>query len=221
MGLVLRRESGSGRRRRPWRKQLWGTRSIGDESTVGPGDAYLPRNVADWHALDESEKQKVRFLLLQNGDDPIRSLGRDSFGVGPIGSVPDSIRPLRTPKGTKWVPFITFVQTFIDMLNALTPTPGVFAEGGHDYRLEIPEAIRKVWRLDIADDKMARVQEALRTQELHWEAARAWEAAEAITDDEKRKKAEEKAKKQIGKWLGNEPGQDITPEQIARLSSTD
>ena len=134
---------------------------------------------------------------------------------------PDDTRPLGSPKGTKWIPFVTFVQTFIDMLNALTPTPGIFAEGGHDYREEIPEALRQIWRLEISEGQMKRVQQALRNRELHWEATRAWEAAEAITDDAKREKAENKAKEQIGQWLGNEPDEPITPEQIARLRSAD
>ena len=52
-------------------------------------------------------------------------------------------------------------------------------------------------------------------------STRAWEAAEAITDEAKREKAENKAKEQIGQWLGNEPNEPITPEQIARLRSAD
>ena len=68
---------------------------------------------------------------------------------------------------------------------------------------------------------MKRVQQALRNRELHWEATRAWEAAEAITDEAKREKAENKAWEQIGQWLGNEPNEPITPEQIARLRSAD
>lgn len=204
-----------------WRKQLWGKRSIADPSAIGPGDTYLPRNIDDWHKLPESERAKVRFLLLQNGDDPIPKFGTQLIWRRPDWLGPDDTRPLGSPKGTKWIPFVTFVQTFIDMLNALTPTPGIFAEGGHDYREEIPEALRQIWRLEISEGQMKRVQQALRNRELHWEATRAWEAAEAITDDAKREKAENKAKEQIGQWLGNEPDEPITPEQIARLRSAD
>ena len=204
-----------------WRKQLWGKRSIADPSAIGPGDTYLPRNIDDWHKLPESERAKVRFLLLQNGDDPIPKFGTKLIWRRPDWLGPDSTRPLGSPKGTKWIPFVTFVQTFIDMLNALTPTPGIFAEGGHDYREEIPEAIRQIWRLEISEGQMKRVQQALRNRELHWEATRAWEAAQAITDEAKREKAENKAKEQIGEWLGNGPDEPITPDQIARLRSAD
>ena len=36
-----------------------------------PDDIYLPRAVPDWHDLPAAERERVRFLLLQNGDDPI------------------------------------------------------------------------------------------------------------------------------------------------------
>lgn len=202
-----------------WRKQLWGKRSIADPSAVGPGDAYLPRNVDDWHKLSDDERKKVRYLLLQNGDDPIPKFGTQLIWRRPDWLGPDSTRPLGTPRGSKWIPYVTFVQTFIDMLNALTPTPGVFAEGGHDYRLEIPEAIRSVWRLEATNEQMSDLQASLRRRELHWEALRAWDAARAISDREKREKAEAKAKKQISAWLGNHPDEPITPEQIELLRS--
>ncbi|MFA7267161.1 MAG: alpha/beta-hydrolase family protein [Candidatus Nanopelagicales bacterium] len=200
-----------------WRKQLWGERSIADPSTVGPADVYLPRSVADWHALPDSERAKVRFLLLQNGDDPIPKFGTKLIWRQPDWLRSDEDRPIGAPKGTKWVPFITFVQTFIDMLNALTPTPGIFAEGGHDYRLEIPEAIRTVWGFDAADDQMTRVQDSLRRRELHWEALRAWDEAGAVTDAAKRAKAETKAREQIGRWLGNPPNTPASDAQLATL----
>ncbi len=200
-----------------WRKQLWGKRSITDPSTVGPADIYLPRNVDDWHKLPDDERAKVRFLLLQNGDDPIPKFGTQLIWRQPDWLRADADRPLGAPKGTKWVPFVTFVQTFIDMLNALTPTPGLFAEGGHDYRVEIPEAIRSVWRLTVTDDQMDRVQASLRRRELHWETLRAWDEAQAITDSEKRTKAEKKAREQIGKWIGNKPGEPVTDEQLGAL----
>ena len=76
----------------------------------------------------------------------------------------DDERPPGAPRGTHWQPIATFVATFTDMLNALTPTPGTFQEGGHDYRVEIPEAIRRVWQLPATDEQMHRVNAVLRTR---------------------------------------------------------
>ncbi len=89
------------------------------------------------------------------------------------------------------MPVTTFMMTFLDMLNALTPTPGVFAEGGHDYRLVLPEAISETWQLPATAEQMDRVNLALRQRELAWELYRQWAEAEAKPAD---KQAEEKAK---------------------------
>ena len=83
------------------------------------------------------------------------------------------------PLGTQWVPITTFLMTFLDMMNALIPTPGTFAEGGHDYRAAVPRALKETWRLEATDDQMKRVNKALRQRELAWELYRDWAAANA------------------------------------------
>ncbi|MGV1079511.1 MAG: alpha/beta-hydrolase family protein [Candidatus Nanopelagicales bacterium] len=200
-----------------WRKQLWGTRTIANAPGVGPDTAYLPRNVRDWHELEPSEKHRIDFLLLQNGDDPIPKFGSQLSWRQPDWLGPDSHRPIGTPKGTRWVPMVTFLQTFIDMLNALLPTPGIFAEGGHDYRVEVPEALRTVWRLSISDEAMARVQQALRRRERQWETTRRWETAEANADPKKRAEAELKTEKTVAGWLGEARDAQASPEQIQSI----
>jgi len=197
-----------------WRKQLWGERLLGDAPNVGPQDAYLPRSIQDWHRLDPAARDEVRYLLLQNGDDPIPKFGSSLMWRQPDWLGPDDQRPIGTPKGTTWIPFVTFVQTFIDMLNALTPTPGVFAEGGHDYRVEIPGAVQAVFRLAASSDQMNSVQQALRVRELQWEAARNWEDAEAKTDPKKREEAEAKVESSVGKWLGRGDDSPVTEAQL-------
>lgn len=202
-----------------WRKQLWGDRSIIDIPTVGPQEAYLPRSILDWHELPQSEKDKVRYLLLQNADDPIPKFGSDLAWKQPDWLGP--YRPYGSPQGTIWVPILTFIMTFFDMLNALAPTPGIFAEGGHDYRVEIPEALRQVWRLEATDEQMARVQKALRTRELSAEVGRNWDEAEAIEDPKKRAQAEKKVEVTVAQWTreasGEAAGPDATPEEIEAI----
>jgi uncharacterized membrane protein len=185
-----------------WRIELRGTRALADAPEVGPGSAYLPRAVLDWHALPETERAKVRFLLLQNGDDPIPKFGPSVLWKRADWLGPDHKRPPGSPRGTRWMPITTFFATFIDMQNALSPTPGVFDEGGHDYRREVPEALRTVFRLQATDEQMARVQEALRRRELAWAAAREWNAAQAKPTPQ-RPAAEQAAQNQIASWIGH------------------
>jgi uncharacterized membrane protein len=158
-----------------WRKELWGDRTIAEAPGVGPDNIYLPRNLEDWRALDPTEREKVRYLLLQNGDDPIPKFGSQLLWRKPDWLGPE--RPTGTPQNTYWVPGTTFLMTFIDMLNALTPTPGTFAEGGHDYREVLPDALSQTWHLPATDAQMASMNQALRERELAWELYRDWSAA--------------------------------------------
>jgi len=174
-----------------WRKQLWGNRTVTQVPEVGPGDMYLPRSIVDWKELPEAERKSVRYLLLQNGDDPIPKFGSQVLWRKPDWLGPNATRPLGAPTGTRWIPGSTFLMTFIDMLNALVPTPGTFAEGGHDYREVLPQAVMETWDLRASKAQMERVNDALRQRELAWELYRDWTAACAKPADHQ---AEAKAK---------------------------
>lgn len=197
-----------------WRKTLWGDRSEAVPPAVGPESVYLPRAIVDWTALPDDEKKQVDFLLLQNGDDPIPKFEAPLLWRQPEWLGPDDRRPPGAPRGTHWQPVTTFVATFTDMLNALTPTPGVFQEGGHDYRVEIPGAIRHVWGFEASEEQWSRVNAVLRTRELAWEVKRDWDSAKAEPED-KRAEALEKVRVQVGKWTDSqEPVDDETIEMI-------
>jgi len=182
-----------------WRKQLWGDRSITEPPDIGPDHIYLPRSIRDWIELPDDKRDQVRYLLLQNGDDPIPKFGSQLIWRKPDWLGPD--RPIGSPRGTYWVPGATFLMTFIDMLNALTPTPGVFAQGGHDYREVLPRAISETWRLPGTDEQMATMNKVLRERELAWELYRDWSAALSKPED-KREEAKSKALKKATDWVG-------------------
>lgn len=186
-----------------WRKELWGTRTIAEPPAVGPGEVYLPRGLGDWAALPAGEREKVRFLLLMNGDDPIPKFGSQLAWRRPDWLGPDDRRPHGAPRGTRWMPGTTFLTTFFDMQNALVPTPGIFNEGGHDYRHVLPQAIRETWRLHATDAQMARVNEALRSRELAWELYRDWTAALA-KPAEKQPEAKAKVLKTASTYTGRQ-----------------
>ena len=95
----------------------------------------------------------------------------------------------------------TFFTTFIDLQNALAPTPGVFGEGGHDYRLAIPEALRTVFSLSATAEQMARVQHALRLRELGWEAKRRWDATASMPAAEQQQ-ARAALDAKVSEWVG-------------------
>ncbi len=196
-----------------WRDEIWGTRTVTEVPEVGPGSAYLPRAIRDWRNLPAEDKKQVKFLLLQNGDDPIPKFGAKVLWQQPSWLGPDETRPPGSPRGTKWLPVVTFFATFIDMQNALVPTPGTFQEGGHDYRREIPEAIKSIFGFKPSAKAMASVQKALRDRELEWEVRRDWMAAEAKPAVD-RAKAEAKVEAHVTEWTGHE----VDAAEVARIA---
>ena len=96
------------------------------------------------------------------------------------------------------------------MLNALTPTPGVFEEGGHDYRLVLPDTIRTIWGFTATDDQMHRMQWALRVRERAWELHRRWAAAAADGDPDAARK---KVLDELSTWQGS-PADEATVQRI-------
>ena len=184
-----------------FRQELWGTRTVTEPPEPGPGRFYLPRAIRDWTALPAEIRATVDYLLLQNGDDPIPKFGAPLLWRRPDWLGPSSTRPPGAPLHTRWLPVVSFVTTFVDMQNALAPTPGVFQEGGHDYRVVIPEALRTTFGLDASDEQMERIQQVVRKRELVWEVRRRWAKAEA-TPTPKRAEAERKVEESVSTWTG-------------------
>lgn len=200
-----------------WRRQLWGDRTIAVPPPVGPGTVYMPRSIADWKALPAEQRAQVRYLLLMNGDDPIPKFGSEVVWRRPAWLGPQEMRPIGSPQGTGWTPVSTFFATFTDMMNALTPTPGVFAEGGHDYREVLPETIRQVWGFEADDEQMSRINWALRVRERAWELNRRWSAAGEQTGQDG-EKARAKVLATLTKWQGGKPA---TPADVESILAKD
>jgi uncharacterized membrane protein len=195
-----------------WRRQVWGTRTVAEAPEVGPGAAYLPRNLDDWRALSPEQREQAKYVLLMNGDDPIPKFGAQVAWRKPDWLGPDDRRPLGSPEGTSWLPGMTCLTTFFDMQNALVPTPGIFAEGGHDYREVLPQAILDTWRLSATDAQMTSVNAALRQRELAWELYRDWTSALAKSSDKV-----EAAKAKVLQTASKYTGRNIDESELQRI----
>jgi uncharacterized membrane protein len=195
-----------------WRRQIWGTRTVAEAPEVGPGAAYLPRNLDDWRALPADQRKQAKFVLLMNGDDPIPKFGAQVAWRKPDWLGPDHTRPLGAPQGTRWLPGMTCLTTFFDMQNALVPTPGIFAEGGHDYRDVLPQAILETWGLKATNAQMTSVNAALRQRELAWELYRDLTSALAKSSDKI-----EAAKAKVLKTASKYTGRTIDEPELQRI----
>lgn len=97
--------------------------------TVQDG-VFVTRGNRDWSGMTDHDRASVRFLLLQNGDDPIPKFESTLLWRRPSWLGPDHTRPWGAPRGTRWLPVTTFFTTFVDLQNALAPTPGVSTKVG-------------------------------------------------------------------------------------------
>lgn len=145
----------------------------------------------------------MRFLFLQNGDDPVPKFGSSLLWRRPDWLGPSARRPPGAPRGTRWMPVTTFFMTFLDMHNSLLPTPGVFDQGGHDYRREIPDVVRTLWHLDASAEQMERVHQALRSRDLGWAVKRRWCQVQAKSTPE-RPAAEQQLVHAVSAWTGRQ-----------------
>ena len=186
-----------------WRHQLTEGRDITQVPVAHPEGVLVTRHLSDWTGLPEADRARVKYLLLQNGDDPIPKFEAPLLWRTPEWLGPDGTRPHGAPRGTRWLPVTTFFTTFIDMQNALHPTPGVFGEGGHDYRRIIPEVLRSVFSLEATDGQMTRVQQALRLRELGWETKRRWEATESMPAAEQQE-VRAALDETVSEWVGHQ-----------------
>lgn len=166
---------------------------------VGPAHQCTPKSIADWEALPQQVRQSVKYLLLQNGNDPIPKFEQNLLWQRPAWLGKRGERKVGDPQGSGWTPVTTFFATFFDMLNALTPVPGTFAEGGHDYREVLPSAIMDVWGLTASAQQEQRMQWALRLRELAWELNRRWSVAQSTKPG---KTTEQKVLADLTSWLG-------------------
>ncbi len=181
-----------------WRRAVWENRPQNERPQVGPGAIYSARAEPDWRTLPDSERQRVRFLLLQNGADPVPKFDTQLLWREPDWLGPDETRPPGAPQGTKWQPVTTFVATLVDQINALAPTPGRFEYGGHDYRSVIPDAIAEVWRLSATPEQRQRIFQVMEDRELATEIKRTMADADAKPASE-REEAMAEAKARVAK----------------------
>ena len=78
-------------------------------------------------------------------DDPINKFDYAALVRAPWWMGPPETRPPGVPRETAFRPVITFIITLIDLKNGMNSKPGQFVRVGHDYRIELREAVRATY----------------------------------------------------------------------------
>jgi uncharacterized membrane protein len=157
-----------------WKQEVFGRRRADvDRGKVGRFNGF-----GQWQAMSQEARDKVRYVLVGHDDDAVTYFGPDLLLAAPPWLGPN--RPAGVPRGERWSPVTTFLETLIDMKNSVHVVPGQFQSRGHDYRADLARFIRAVYRLDATQTQMDAIERALRS----FERVRAdWVAGRRTTAD--------------------------------------
>jgi hypothetical protein len=106
---------------------------------------------------------------------------------------------------------ITFIIGLVDLKNGMNSKPGRFVRVGHDYRIELGEAVRRVYRLEATPEQQAAIEVALREREVAWATRRMVASRFA--------RARDAVRQQLGRWGEDAEGldlDDLTAGALAR-----
>lgn len=118
-----------------------------DLSMIGTFD-----NIAEYHALPANKRKSLRYVMCSHHNDPVANFSASLLIKSPRWLRRGVERPSTLPDSTLFRSPTTFVQTMIDMKNALKPLPGVFTSIGHDYRADLLDFVNEVYGFN-ADQK--------------------------------------------------------------------
>lgn len=136
---------------------------------------------------DRAPDQPGMHLMVVHDDDPVNKFAYTMFVRRPWWfGAPDS-RPPMVPRETLFRPISSFVIAVFDLLNAMNQKPGSFVRVGHDYRIDLREALQKAYRLSSSPTQAEAIEKALREREQMWAERRlvakaAYKAVSTIND---------------------------------------
>jgi len=191
----------------PFRTKLW-DRWFEDPAEIDP-DALLGR-VSQADEIPDLAAS-VHHVQVIHHDDPINKFSYDAVIRTPWWMGDPATRPPKVPKEIRFRPITTFILNLIDLKNGMNSKPGEFVRIGHDYRIELCDAIRFTYQLSASPEQVERIEESLRESERSWATRRM--VANRFAS------AQASVKAQLQKW-GVDPstvstGDDST-DQLAR-----
>jgi uncharacterized membrane protein len=193
----------------PFRTELW-DRWFADPSAIDP--AGILGKVARADEIP-SLPDSVRHVQVVHDDDPINMFSYDAVVRTPWWMGPPQTRPPKVPRETSFRPITTFVITLVDLKNGMNSKPGEFVRLGHDYRIELCDAIRHTYQLDASPEQVDRIENALREREREWATRRM--VADRFAS------ARASVLGQLQKWGVDPKTVDIDDESTSRLARGD
>jgi uncharacterized membrane protein len=146
----------------PFRSHLW-------KAWLHDADALIDGG----RLINVSEASEIpagggRHVMINHHDDPINKFSYEMVVQRPWWFGPPETRPPKVPRETLFRPVISFVIALIDLLNGMDSKPGEFRLLAHDYRIDLAQALEKVYGLPATVDQRDQIESALRRREHEW-----------------------------------------------------
>jgi uncharacterized membrane protein len=152
----------------PFRTALW-RQWRSDPDTIDPsGLLGMVSQASEIPALPRS----VTHVQVIHDDDPINKFSFEAIVRPPWWMGAPTTRPPKVPRETVFRPVVTFIISLVDLKNGMNSKPGEFVRVGHDYRIELREAIQRTFGLSASPEQEERIEVALRTREQEWATRR-------------------------------------------------
>lgn len=145
-----------------WKEQVLSGKMLNtDQEHIGAFD-----NFEELDALSVAEQKALRYVMVTHYNDPIAQFGLEMLVKEPEWVADESKRPEGVDETTVYRSPTLFVQTLIDMKNALKPEPGKFVASAHDYRGDLARFVAFSYGLKVSQEQMDKIETALRQNEI-------------------------------------------------------
>lgn len=144
-----------------WKERTLSGKTLNTESNkIGVFNSF-----EEYKKLPTSNQRKIQYFMITHYNDPVARFTTSLLVQAPDWLISDSERLPTIPKSNHFRVPGTFVQTLVDMKNALKPIPGQFVATGHDYRGDLAPFIKDIFEFKITEQQYEDVLKALKSND--------------------------------------------------------
>lgn len=145
-----------------WKDQVTSKSQLNTEpGLVGTFDSYK-----EVELLNKADRDSLRYIMITHHNDPIAQFALKLLIQQPEWVADETKRPEGVSDSTIYRSPTLFLQTLLDMKNALKPIPGQFVASAHDYRADLARFVAFSYGFKVTSTQMNNIEKALRKNEV-------------------------------------------------------
>jgi uncharacterized membrane protein len=117
--------------------------------------------IKEYKKLPDKFRKQLRYVMVTHYNDPVAHFSASLLIRSPKWLQRGQKRPTTLPKSAHYRTPTTFVQTAVDMKNALKPKPGIFTSHGHDYRADLLGFMNEVFEFNLPQKDLKQIDKLL------------------------------------------------------------